>query len=374
MKILIRADWIVTPDIEAIKNGYVVVKDGRIDGYYKRKPEGNFQKELNLKGVLYPPFVNAHTHLELSSLSFSPDRFASFFDWLLWIIGKRQSFSIEEIEKAVIKGLKESEKHGVVYVGDISSFGVSKKFIKRGFSYLEVIGKDSDVISLPPPLSIHSVYSVSFKLIGEIAKDSQERGYRFQIHLGETADEENFVRCKKNRFETLIYPFLGRKRYERVCSKDLIDYIEKAGALNENMIAVHCTNLSRRELDTLMKSGCGIVLCPRSNIHLKTGFPDVEHLIGYEKVAIGTDGLSTNVSLSVVSEIRTIYYKLEGTIPVKKLFRLITSGGAKTLGIENYHQKPCFTFCKTEQKVEDPFDLFLSDSLTFEILDLWNLV
>ncbi|RUM42775.1 MAG: hypothetical protein DSY34_01265 [Desulfurobacterium sp.] len=85
MKILIKADWIVTPDIEAIRDGYVVVKDGKIDGYYKRKPEGNFQKELNLKGVLYPPFVNAHTHLELSNLSFSPDRFASFFDWLLWM-------------------------------------------------------------------------------------------------------------------------------------------------------------------------------------------------------------------------------------------------------------------------------------------------
>jgi cytosine/adenosine deaminase-related metal-dependent hydrolase len=119
-----------------------------------------------------------------------------------------------------------------------------------------------------------------------------------------------------------------------------------------------------------MKSGCGIVLCPRSNIHLKTGFPDVDHLIDYEKVGIGTDGLSTNVSLSVVSEIRTIYYKLEGTIPVKKLFRLITSGGAKTLGIENYHQKPCFTFCKTEKKVEDPFEPFLSDSSAFGILEL----
>jgi cytosine/adenosine deaminase-related metal-dependent hydrolase len=119
-----------------------------------------------------------------------------------------------------------------------------------------------------------------------------------------------------------------------------------------------------------MKSGCGIVLCPRSNIHLKTGFPDVQYLIDYEKVGIGTDGLSTNVSLSVVSEIKTIYYKLEGSIPVKKLFRLITCGGAKALGIEDYHQKPCFTFCRTEKKAEDPFDLLLSDSLTFEILDL----
>lgn len=370
VKILIGADWIVTPKLEALENGYVVVKNGEIDGYYRRKPEGNFQKRLYLKGVLYPPFVNTHTHLELSSLNFSPDRFSSFFDWLFWIIGKRQSVSIEEVEKAVIKGLKESERYGVAYVGDISSFGISRQFVKRGFSYLEVIGRNVDVALLTPPISIHSVYSVSFKLLEKVAKDSVERGYNFQIHLGETKDEEAFARCKGNSFESLIYPYIGRKRYEKICSKNLLDYLRKAKAVNKNMIAVHCTNLSKEELDSIMESGCGIVLCPRSNAHLKTGFPDVKHIIDYERVGIGTDGLSSNVSLSVVSEIKTIYYKLEGAIPVKKLLRLITSGGAKTLGIENYQKKPLFTVCKREGKVKDPFDLLLSDCLKYELLDL----
>ena len=339
--------------LEGIKVMEEVKKEEEIKKEEDEKKEVNYEELLSQKEQELKKWkdraLRYAAEVENLKKSFKREK-EEYYKFALETVFKELLPSIEEIEKAVIKGIEESERHGVVYVGDISSFGVSKKFIKRGFSYLEVIGKDSDIISLPPPLSIHSVYSVSFKLIGKIAKDSQERGYRFQIHLGETADEEAFIRCKENRFESLIYPFLGRKRYERVCSKDLIDYIEKAGALNENMIAVHCTNLSKRELDTLMKSGCGIVLCPRSNIHLKTGFPDVDHLIDYEKVGIGTDGLSTNVSLSVVSEIRTIYYKLEGAIPVKKLFRLITSGGAKTLGIENYHQNLALPFAKQNKK------------------------
>ncbi|WP_163328029.1 amidohydrolase family protein [Desulfurobacterium thermolithotrophum] len=369
MKILLKANWIVTPETEAIKEGYVVVKNGKIDGYYKKKPEGNFHKVITLKGILYPPFVNAHTHLELSNLDFNPDRFSSFFDWLLWIIGKRQSFSISDIEKAVIKGLKESESYGVGYVGDISSFGISRKFIKRGLTFLEIIGKDTDVSSLPPPLSIHAVYSVSFKLIEEIARDAKERGYKFQIHLGETQEESSFVRCKENKFESLVYPFLGRKRYEYICSENLVSYLKRAGALGENLIAVHCTNLSKKELDSLMEADCSIVLCPRSNIHLKTGFPDVQHLSEYEKVGIGTDGLSTNLSLSVISEIRTIYYRLEGAIPIRKLLRMATYGGAKALGIKEYSQKASFTLCEVEEEIKDPFTILLKDSLSFKFLD-----
>ena len=60
-----------------------------------------------------------------------------------------------------------------------------------------------------------------------------------------------------------------------------VDYLEKAQALCELTIAVHCTTLSTRELDVLMERGVSIVLCPRSNLHLKTGFPQVKHLLGY---------------------------------------------------------------------------------------------
>ncbi len=371
MRILINSSYVVKPDGEVIKNGWVVVENGRISGYYTRLPQGEFQEVISLKGYLYPPFVNAHTHMELSLLPFNPDTFSSFFDWLLYIIGKRELFTEVELLKALELAERELESAGVVYVGDISSFGLSPSYRFKRLrvkAFREFIGKDFNPEKFPPPVSAHSVYSVSFDALKSIAKDSLERGYPFQIHVGETYEEQFFVKCEENLFEKIIYPSIGRKRYERVCSENLIDYLRKAGALNENLIAVHCTNLSGKELDALMEAGAAVVLCPRSNVHLKTGFPNVEHLIGYERLALATDGLSSNVSLSVVDELRTVYYALEGKVRVREFLPHITTSAAKTLSIKDYGREALFTFLPLESVEEDPYTALLKGK-EFKILD-----
>ncbi len=371
LNILIKAPYIVTHSGEIIENGSVVVKDGIIDAYFKGIPEGKFHEIVNLKGYLYPPFVNAHTHLELSNLSFSPDNFSSFFDWLIWIVGKRPLLTKEDIERALKKAEEELFSFGTYYVGDISSFGISRKFKFKHIkvtAFSEFIGRKFNPERLAFPLSAHSIYSVSFEALKKISKESLERGFRFQMHFGETVEEKRFARCEENLFEKRIYPLLGRKRYEWVCSKNIVDYIEKAGALNENLIAVHCTNLSESELDRLMEAGASIVLCPRSNIHLKVGFPKVEHLLGYDRLGLGTDGLSSNVNLSITDEIRTLYYSLGGRVSVRELFSLITVSGARALGLDEYSKEPVFTFSPSDELKLDPFSHLLDSKSEFKIL------
>ncbi len=368
MKKAVRAEWLVTPDGRAFYRPFVIVEGGEVSEILEAPPENLAVEEY--PGVLYPPFVNAHTHLELSNLFFNPDSFRDFFDWLFWIIGKRRTFTEQEIEEAVKRGIGELERFGVVYAGDISSFGISRKLLKnsRFKVFLEFIGKEVNPEELDPPLSVHSIYSVSFEAVKKIAEDARRRGYRFQVHLAETFEEVKFSRCEKNRFEEEVYPAIGRKRYERVCAEGAVDYLKKAGAVSENMIAVHCTNLNERELEQLLEAGVSIVLCPRSNLHLKAGFPKVENIIGYPKLALGTDGLSSNVDLSVVEELKLLYYSLEGKFSVKDLFYTITSGGAEVLGIKNYGKKAIFTGIR-ERGTADPFSLLLRDGLTFEIVD-----
>ncbi len=370
MRILLKADWVVTPELNALKNGSVVIDKGIVKEFCHKEPEGRFDRKIYYRGVIFPPLVNAHTHLELSQLNFSPERFSDFFDWLLWIIGSRQLFTEEFLKQGLKKGLLEIEKYGIVYVGDISSFGLSRGVSRFGFfSFQEVIGRDVDIENISPPLSIHSIYSVSFDLIKRVALDSRRRGYRFQIHLAEVRDEVAFSRCEKNRFESVIYPFVGRKRYEKVCAGGVVSYLEKAGALFENTVAVHCVNLSRKELEILMERGASIVLCPRSNAHLKVGFPDFEFLLDYDRVAVGTDGLSSNVSLSIFGELKAIYYALEGAVSLRKLLKLATCGGAEVLGVEDYGKRAVFTAVPFSGKLNTPFDLLLFEGLTFEILD-----
>ncbi len=366
MKTLIHADWIVDFDINPIENGYIVVNGRNIEFY--RHVNGNFDRKINVRGVVFPPFVNAHTHLEYSFLKFNPDAFPCFFDWLLWIIGNRRKVTEEEIKTAVRMGIDESKKLGTVYFGDISSFGISHLFKKLGFTYTEVIGKDMDISSLKKPLSIHSIYSVSPILARNVSNYS--KGYRFQMHLGENPDEQSLVSCKDNQFESKVYPLLGRKRYEMPCAKNLVDYLKKIGLLNERLIAVHCTNLSRRELETLMQNRCSIVVCPRSNLNLKVGFPDLDFLAGYERLGIGTDGLSSNTSLSLIAEARTIYYVMKEKIPLREILRMMTIGGANALGIEGYRETPVFSVIKSNKKLNNPFLYMLIDPNSLEILDL----
>jgi cytosine/adenosine deaminase-related metal-dependent hydrolase len=374
MRLLVGADWLITPEAEALKNGWVCIENGSVTGYHHSKPEGLFHKKVRFDGILMPGIVNAHTHLELSGIAFQPDKFHNFFEWLLWIVEQRNRLKREKIIEFYLHGIEELRNKGVAYVGDVSSFGISRELStqKNGVyvhSFLEIIGKDAELTKLKPPFSIHAIYSVSFSLIKKIARLSTEGGYKFQIHLGETKEEERFAKCQKNLFEEVLYKSIGRTRYEKVCAKGVVDYLEKAQALCELTIAVHCTTLSTRELDVLMERGVSIVLCPRSNLHLKTGFPQVKHLLGYPKVGIGTDGFTSNVSLSVLEELKTLYYKSDCTLPLKELFKLATSGGATVLGIEDYRRKPIFTVAKPSAPVENPFTVLVQDGVELKVVD-----
>ncbi|ADU96332.1 amidohydrolase [Thermovibrio ammonificans HB-1] len=372
MRAVINPSWAVKPNGEVLKNPFIVIKNGRIEAYHRRKPEGEFKKWIQIEGVLYPPFVNCHTHLELSNLNFNPDNFKDFFQWLLWIIGSRATKTLPEIERAVRKGAELIKKSGTYYVGDISSFGVapSVKLPVKAVTFREFIGKDLNPKEIPPPLSIHSIYSVSATAIKKIATDSLERGYKFQMHLAETPDEQLFAKCLPNRFESLIYPTIGRKRYEKLCAEGIVDYLKKLNALNENLIAVHCTNLSPKEAKELRKAKASAVLCPRSNLHLKTGFPPVEELLTLEKVGLGTDGLSSNVSLSVVEELRCLYYQLGCRVPLRELLPLITYKGAKVLNLQHYGETALFTVAKGNHST--PFEPLIKEGQQFGILDFSN--
>ncbi|WP_457679937.1 amidohydrolase family protein [Thermovibrio sp.] len=371
MKTLIRAQWVVDRELTPHKNAFVVIEKGKVKEITKRKPLGDFQRELELNGILYPPFVNAHTHLELSKSSFFPEVFKDFFNWLLYIIGKRSTLTEGEVKEAVEEGLRLSRKEGVYYLGDISSFGISPKVETelKVIAFTEFIGKEFKGENFSFPVSAHSVYSVSFEALKEISRESLKRGKPFQIHLGETKEEVKLIRGEENRFEREIYPLIGRKKYKLPKAEGLVEYLKMAGALNEKLIAVHCTNLKEEELLKLTEVEAGIVLCPRSNAHLKVGRPNLKAVLGYGKLALGTDGLSTNTSLSVVSELKAFYYSYGGEVSVRELLPLITTGGAEVLGIENYGKEAVFTFLKCETTYPEPFSPLLLEGIDFEILD-----
>ena len=77
------------------------------------------------------------------------------------------------------------------------------------------------------------------------------------------------------------------------------------GLVNDRLIAVHMTQLTKAEIRRLAAAGASVVHCPTSNLKLGSGFCPVAELIeAGVNVCIGTDSSASNNSLDMLSEIK----------------------------------------------------------------------
>jgi cytosine/adenosine deaminase-related metal-dependent hydrolase len=101
-------------------------------------------------------------------------------------------------------------------------------------------------------------------------------------------------------------------------------------------MAIHCVHVSLADAEILKKHGVRIVLCPRSNERLSVGRAPVAL---FRKLAIplalGTDSLASNDSLSIWDEIRFAHDVYQGVLSPADLFGMATVGGAEALGISD---------------------------------------
>jgi formimidoylglutamate deiminase len=119
-----------------------------------------------------------------------------------------------------------------------------------------------------------------------------------------------------------------------------LELLAEAGCLGPRTTVVHATHADERELDLLAEHGAGVCLCPTTEANLGDGFPPLEGLLARGvPLCIGSD---SNVRIDPLEELR----ELEGTarrltfrrnvIPVKDLFAIGSSSGARALRIEEW--------------------------------------
>jgi cytosine/adenosine deaminase-related metal-dependent hydrolase len=74
--------------------------------------------------VIIPGLINAHTHLELTSLHGRLTGFRSFTDWVSQLIGRRRLWTREDFLDSAREGAKAALSSGTTLAGDISSSGL----------------------------------------------------------------------------------------------------------------------------------------------------------------------------------------------------------------------------------------------------------
>lgn len=310
--------------------------------------------------VIMPGLVNAHTHLELThfpswklrkGVDYSP---RTYVDWVIQVIKIRRALTVDELINSVREGIKKSLECGTTTVGDIltdrSLLRVYQESPLSARLYCEAIGQDTAHCAallqalgetltsfadgrLKPGLSPHAAHTLSARFMQEVVALAHSSAVPIAVHLAESLDEVRFLHDSSGPIAELLYPFAGWENYLPAPRRTTpTAYLDSLGVLNRATSVVHCVHITPADADILKRSGAGAVLCPRSNERLAVGKAPAALLkkAGIP-LALGTDSLASNDSLSLWDEMRFLLKAFPGTFSPAEVLEMATLGGAQAL-------------------------------------------
>ena len=193
------------------------------------------------------------------------------------------------------------------------------EYFSKGLALADQI---KGIDTLHAALAPHAPYTVGDDSLARIAILSAELDLPVHIHLHETANE--IVES------TQQYDQRPLARLDRL------------GLVNNQLMAVHMTQLLDQEIALLAARGSHVIHCPESNMKLASGFCPVADLLAHGvNVAIGTDSAASNNDLDMLSEMRTaalVAKAVSGNaaaVNAAQALRMATLNGAKAMGIDD---------------------------------------
>ena len=193
----------------------------------------------------------------------------------------------------------------------------TEKHIEEATRYLEE-PVDAGIIKA---LSCHAVYTCSQKLIQEFFGLAQKYDTFFNIHVSETPKE----------VDDCVQKFGCRP----------VELLYKWGVMGPKTLFAHAVHLNDDEIQLVKKTGTILAHCPTSNLKLGScQMPLQKYLNAGLKITLGTDSVSSNNSLSMMSEMKwaALSAKNEaGSVlagRVDDVFGMATRSGFDALGID----------------------------------------
>lgn len=358
---LLRADWIITCDEDntIIQNGCVVFDEtiqdfGNFEEISSRYPNSKVVTTLP-NTIILPGLINSHVHLEFSANK-TTLKYSNFMEWLGSVIENRAQL-IEKADTTLIDHeLKNMLKSGTTTIGAISSYGFDMESLQKTplnvVHFCEIIGSNAAMIDAlfadfsarlnnalslksdryMPAVAIHSPYSVHPFLIRETLKLSKQHNLVVSAHFLESIEEKEWLESSSGGMLEFFKNFL--KQTQSVTKSKEFLYQFKG---LDNLSFTHCCEANDEELAIIQELGASIIHCPVSNRLLTNSTIEYKNLKN-KSFAIGTDGLSSNYSLSLWDEMRNALFihKNENLKTLSEsLIKASTKGGAKALGFKS---------------------------------------
>lgn len=162
-------------------------------------------------------------------------------------------------------------------------------------------------------------------------------------------------------------------------SMDGIGALERAGALDERDLLVHCIGFSDEDIKKVRRAGASVAWCPASNYFMFNLSCKIRKLLrAGVNVALGTDSTHTG-SVNLLAEMkfaRASYRELYGEeLPAKTLFDMVTVNAAKALGLSGragvLEPGAWADVAVFKARAEDPYEsLALAECADLELLTL----
>lgn len=295
--------------------------------------------------VIQPAFYNTHTHAAMSLLRGLGDD-KELFSWLsedIWPIEAKLTdkdvyigtkFAILEMIKsgtvffndmyfsqaAIMEAINEMGIRGAVSIVEFDMFNKSdtEKKKKATMDFLKLDNPCKDRII--KTISCHSIYTVSEELLSFASKIAKENNMYLHIHASETKKEVDDCIKKYG-----ISP---------------IEKLEKLDLLTSKTILAHCVHLSDKDIEIINKHNVKIAHCPISNLKLNSGKMALQKMLDKGCfITLGTDGSSSNNSLSMIDEMKiaALSAKDQDNSPTagksEDIFKIATNNGAKAFNI-----------------------------------------
>ena len=309
--------------------------------------------DADSRSVLMPGLINPHVHLEFGA-NRTELRYGNFMEWLKSVIDRRDELVNACGARCYKEQMEQMLQAGITTFGAVSSYGLEMKACKaapqRVVFFNEAIGSQPAAVDalyadfmqrleesgrldgerFIPAVAIHSPYSVHPVLVKKILSNIADMP--LSAHFMESPAEKEWLESGSGPFKPFFENFLGQST--PLCfPEEFLQLIEGKRAL-----LTHAVQADDNLLGMVADAGHSVTHCPRSNRLLGCGRLRLEKLDELHiPWLLGTDGLSSNTSLSLWDEMRAalmLHSRADADLLAKKLLCASTSTAADALGIE----------------------------------------
>jgi cytosine/adenosine deaminase-related metal-dependent hydrolase len=351
-RMILRARTVVTMDGPPIDNGAVAISGNRIVdvGRFDEIKARNADDVVDLgEQALLPGLINAHCHLDYTSLRGKIPKQESFADWIRAINAAKAEISPSGYAAAIAAGFVEAQKFGTTSLVNFEAFP-------------EMIARTSPAIRvwwLPELIDVRNPHLpeeiVDLAMISTSAVEN--RG--LAPHAPFTASLDLYRRCQEiaRKYDLILSTHLAESHEELLMFRDatgpLYEFLKEIGrdvrgcgretpfahllrhvALDERWLVAHLNELIESDFDLLARSTTKfhIVHCPRSQEyfgHSPFQFKRLREL-GFD-ICLGTDSLASNDDLSLFAEMRAFQENFAEVSP-GEILAMVTLNPARALG------------------------------------------